>query len=482
MTWGATNEPTESNRIGRAETAVPVPPWGHRRGYRRRVATIEPRGASWRVYWRMGGRGGPKQSTTWRTERRALQAKQIAEAHKHQISDDDVYAAVTGKKVTRQAAVAVALLPTVAEWADTWLASRTRIGPAQRRIYRRQLDKQILPAIGHLRLDEVTGVDVSNLLQELGRTRKPNTVDRYYACLHAMFGFAVTEGKIDSNPARRTDWVRDLIAHDDIGDEHHVYLTRAEYRMIVEAADPRARPLIEMLADSGGRFSEITALDVGDLRLTSKPAISVVKAWKTEEDGSWYRGATKGRNRRTVELPPSRLEALKTLVEGRTAGALLFTAPQGGRVIHANWVPRFWNPAIVRASRCAEHPPAGGGRQVNEGEAVGPRCGDNGGVGRTGKPCRTPVHPGWDRCKAHRESPGDAVSTCDCPGRLRKQPSPHDLRHSHVAWLIATGRPIVAISRQLGHRSTAITERTYAGILPSVSEGNAAALDELDGL
>lgn len=470
------------------DSLVPVTPWGHGSDYRRGMATKEQRGASWRVYWRLGGvRGGAKQSTTWRTEPRADKAKKIAEAHGHAITSEEVYAAVLGKKYIPAVPLAEApvLLPTLAEWAEVWLAARTRIGPRQRRTYRRQLDNRILPALGHLRLDEVDGTAVAKFLNSLlasGLERE--TVTRYYACLHAMLAFAVAEKKIPDNPAKRTDWIRDLIAHDDTGEEAHVYLTRAEFDLVRNAADPRARPLIDCLADTGARFSEATALDVGDAELGGRmPGVRVTKAWKTDEDGVWYRGSTKGRNRRFVPLPGRTTAVLAPLTKDRSPAALLFTAPKGGRVVHSNWTKRFWAPAVARAQRCVEHPPPGAGRQVEADQLAGPTCGNNGGTGRRGKqamPCGARVSPGWDRCSAHRDPPPLTVSTCDCPGRLHKAPTPHDLRHSHVAWLIAAGRPLYVISRRLGHRSTKVTETVYAGILRQVDEETVAALAAFD--
>lgn len=51
------------------------------------MATLEQRSPdTWRVYWRQGGRGGEKQSCTFHSEKTALRAKEIAEAHRHNIS------------------------------------------------------------------------------------------------------------------------------------------------------------------------------------------------------------------------------------------------------------------------------------------------------------------------------------------------------------------------------------------------------------
>lgn len=54
----------------------------------------------------------------------------------------------------------------------------------------------------------------------------------------------------------------------------------------------------------------------------------------------------------------------------------------------------------------------------------------------------------------------------------------HDLRHTHVAWLIAKNVPMFAISRRLGHKSSSITEQEYGHLLEEVDERLVQALDE----
>lgn len=53
----------------------------------------------------------------------------------------------------------------------------------------------------------------------------------------------------------------------------------------------------------------------------------------------------------------------------------------------------------------------------------------------------------------------------------------HDLRHTHVSWLLAAGRPITEISRRLGHESVTTTVDRYGHLLPGAGAGAVAALD-----
>lgn len=445
------------------------------------VASIEERGPeAWRVRWRYGGtRTGRQQSTTWPTLPLAQRAQAIAEAHRHAVTDDEVYAAILGPAEPESTALLVR------EWADTWLKSRTRISPGQRATYRGQLDREILPhrgddgvALGDRRLAEgaIEGSHIAALLNYLRSKFKDSTVTRYYACVHAMFAYAVVEKKIPDNPARRTDFVRDIAAYDDSSDEgdDHVYLTRDEYRILLAAFDGRDRPLVEFIAATGCRFSEATATAVAAVRGRT---VRIYRSWQ-HVNGQWHMGNTKGRQNRTVPVGAASAAKLAELVKGRRGNEFLFKTAEGNPIRYSNFYNRVWVPAVIRAARCPDHPPAPRGRQVEPGKLKGPECGDNGGRNNSDGRCRRRVRRGWDRCHDHAGPLEDAVSDCGCDTRLKRRPTPHDLRHSHVAWLIAQGRPMASISQRLGHHSATITERVYAGILPEVSQADGDAVDD----
>ena len=59
---------------------------------------------------------------------------------------------------------------------------------------------------------------------------------------------------------------------------------------------------------------------------------------------------------------------------------------------------------------------------------------------------------------------------------IGKRPRIHDLRHSHVAWLIPT-RPLTEIQQRLGHASIKVTSDTYGHLLPDAQIGAAYATE-----
>jgi integrase len=53
---------------------------------------------------------------------------------------------------------------------------------------------------------------------------------------------------------------------------------------------------------------------------------------------------------------------------------------------------------------------------------------------------------------------------------LAKRPRFHDLRHTHAAWLLTDGVPLLVVSRRLGHDSVAITASTYGLLHPDADD------------
>jgi integrase len=59
---------------------------------------------------------------------------------------------------------------------------------------------------------------------------------------------------------------------------------------------------------------------------------------------------------------------------------------------------------------------------------------------------------------------------------IDKRPRVHDLRHSHVAWLIDAGRSLPSIQRRLGHEKISTTIDTYGHLSDDADSLNAAAI------
>jgi Site-specific recombinase XerC len=426
------------------------------------MASIERRGESWRVVWRYQGR---KQYASWPTADLAAQARDIAEAHRHQITADQLYAAMG---VLDPDPEPTGL--TLRAWAAEWLPSKTRITPGTRARYEQQLRDEILPAFGDLALTAITPVMIGTWLNQISAGRTNRTVTRYYSLLHTLLEAAVRHGHIPHNPARGTDFVRDQRADDDTGEHKAVYLTPREYELLRRQFEERWHPLLDCIIETGGRWSEITALAAKHLvppTATRGPRIRIWRAWK-EDRGRRYLGATKGRSKRELPIGGDLYQTLATLVDGADPDTLIFRDEHGQPLDYDRMYDQVWRPALLRARRCPTHPPANRGERR---EGAQGRCRDYGGTRADGAPCGSRVVPGTTRCAAHYGPPPGAVSTCSCPDVLRVSPSWHDLRHTHAAWLFSDPRMTpLAISRRLGHQQLATTSEIYGDLIPEAAE------------
>jgi integrase len=427
------------------------------------MASIEQRGESWRVVWRIPGQPG-KEYTTWPAESYAKESKAIVDGHRGRITADRVYADM-GIDMGDTDSPDQGL--TLRGWCAEWLPSKTRITPGTRERYEQQLRDRIYPEFGDRPLTQITPVMVGRWLNKLRKVMGPKTVTRYYSLLHTALGAAVRHGHIPLNPCHGTDFVRDQVADDDeTGGHRAVYLTPREFEIVRSEFTPRWQPLVDSIVETGMRWSEVTALAAQHLvpaTATAGPRIRVWRAWK-EANGRRYLGTTKGRAKRVLPISADRYAALAQLVDGAPPDAFIFRTDDGQALDYDHMYDQVWKRALRRARLCADHPPAGEGERL---DGANGRCRDYGGTTWSGEPCGARVKLGTTRCSSHYGPRPSAVSDCDCPDALHVAPSWHDLRHTYAAWLFSDPRMTpLAISRLLGHQQLATTSEIYGDLMP----------------
>lgn len=199
------------------------------------------------------------------------------------------------------------------------------------------------------------------------------------------------------------------------------FLTRAEAERLIAALPAHYRALVVVALGTGLRWAELAGLRVGRVDLVAR-TISVVETLNELTDGSLVWGPPKTKHsKRTIRIPHEVVEALRPLLAGKTPRALVFVTPRGAEMRPRNF-RRVWLAALDRAGL---EPP---------------------------------------RAKGVRRTEGVRF---------------HDVRHTHVSWLIAAGRHLTAISRRLGHASITITSDRYGHLLPDVDDGIVDALDDV---
>jgi integrase len=429
-----------------------------------------------------------KQYVECDTEDNLLEVVALVEARRGNITRDEAEAIVLGADPEDAEEPAT---PTFRAWWHEWLPTKTRISPGTRATYKQQLNRLCSMLadekggpFGDRCLADISGLDIGRLINALRANGLGNkTITRYYSVMFSAFNAAVLQGLIAKNPCRDSDFERDQVADDDTGEEDHVYLTSEEFWLLHDCLAPDSQNFAEVSVATGARFSETSALTPMDLvRPTARhplPRLWIRRAWKRGEDGTWYLGTTKGRQKRLITIDQALFELLQRCSKAKEPDDLLFAAPAGGRLIHENFMAKRWNPAVVLAMRCAAHPPAPQERPLEDAAGT---CGEHGGRRTDGKPCQAALKPGVDRCRWHCGPEREAVSTCECLGVLHQRPTPHDLRHTCVAWLFADPTvTVIAVSRFVGHATMAVTDTVYGGLMPSTEAAAASALGRARG-
>ncbi len=261
--------------------------------------------------------------------------------------------------------------------------------------------------------------DIKDWLIDWDRSLK--TKANYHGLVHGVFAHAVKRGYLASSPAVGT-----------APKQSRVRQSRPELRFLTEAELETAARLAGAYGDllvvavgTGLRFGELTALWVGDVDL-EHGTVRVNKAWKRDGENG----------------------------EADTPGWLAKQL----RPKHAMHDHHLGNPKTPRSRRTITVSPAVA--EVLAGRMAGKAVDDFVFTTRTGRP----LHNGTFYTHVWRKLLRSLAAEGIAPFRF------HDLRHTHVAWLVAGGAPLPHIQARLGHESITTTIDTYGHLLPAGDE------------
>lgn len=431
------------------------------------MAYLETRGESIRVCWRLGGGQGRKQSASFTgADARAVRslaqrAKKLVEAHGERITRDEVL-----RQILELPDPALQGIPLLSEWAQRWLEQRTPVDPQRPSgdeiqpdtlaDYASILRARVLPYLGHKYITEITEDTVREWVKALrssrvgrcksnpaGRPISANSVRRAHSILHQVLGAAVPK-YLDRNPAARPLGTRkNRVGLPKAQSYEGMYLQPWEHERIHQFCSEEIADLWFVLVRTGLRLGEALVLRPMDVTVEGdRPEIRVTRALKA--------GGTVGppkslKSRRVVTISSEVAKVLAARCEGRRASDLLFPSPTGKIWCENNLRSRFFLPAVAQAMRCEKHPPP-----LPPKPKTGPR----------------------------RKLRHDEVSTCGCPGVLRRRPRIHDARHTHASDCIVVGRMLpIEVQHRLGHSSVTTTMNVYSHLWQGVERER---LDEME--
>lgn len=278
---------------------------------------------------------------------------------------------------------------TVGSWCLHHVDHLTGVNQATRTKYSSYIANDIVPSkIGPLPLTALTNADVAAWLNSL--TGSAKTAANKHGFLAGALNAAVRARHIQSNPCDGNRLRRDEPAE-------MVFLTHAEFAILLAAVTVPWQPLVEFLAATGCRWGEASALHPSDIDLV-EGTVRIQRAWRYVSGEGYQLGPPKTRRSiRTVDVAPATLAKLDLSREWVFTNSGRGRRGDTGPVRAHNFNPNVWVPALVRAKDAG----------------------------------------------------------------LSKKPRVHDLRHSNASWLIQAGVPLPVIQRHLGHESIQTTVDRY---------------------
>jgi site-specific recombinase XerC len=265
-----------------------------------------------------------------------------------------------------------------------------------------------------VRAQETTVKDPDDPSRVLWRKASPKSIANRHGLLWCIF-----QAALDATPQLRTTnpcAKTSLPRTDDGTEEEMCFLEHDEYARIVAEMrefDPAAADLCDWLVGTGMRWGEASALQTRDISFRAG-TVNVQRAWKRQEDNTFEIGAPKTKKaRRTIALTGAQMDMVRGYVTGRGPEDWIFRGGQGSAWRHSNFYHRKWE------------------RALREATAKG----------------------------------------------FTKKPRLHDLRHTHVSWLIAANIPLPAIQIRLGHESITTTVDRYGHLVRALDGEITAAVE-----
>ena len=307
-----------------------------------------------------------------------------------------------------------------------WLpAIRSTIRPTTYRSYEQHVEFHIVPHIGSLRLEKVSGATLNALYAKLASEGKrdgkrglsPRTVHHVHTCLHRAFRDAVRWNRLFRNP--------------------------------VDAADP------PKVAGSGGREMKTWSAEQVRAFLESTRNDRLHPLWRVLAMTGMRRGEVLGLMWEDIDFEAGWLSVRRSLI------------PLGGEVIVSEPKTARGRRSLALDSETVEVLKAQAARQLLEQQQYGEGWCDSGYIctKEDGEPYHPEVVSRYFR---------QAVKRSMLP-MIR----PHDLRHTYATLALRAGIHPKVVSERLGHATVAITLDIYSHAIPAMQEEAAQLVAEL---
>lgn len=284
----------------------------------------------------------------------------VAAKFERKVHAGEVVSRAEKRQRAAQAALEEAKIQTLRQYAEKVFMPAKALTATEntRASFQGNLDKWILPALGEMKLPEITSAQISALLLEMQRQGKANaTVIKVYTILNGLFKMAYLSDTIDRNPMDKVP--RPRPRKDEIKPQVPEAYTPGEVRAILEAlaGEPvKWQALIRLLIDTGARRGEALGLQWEDIDFQEETVLIRRNLCYTPDKGVYLDVPKNGRSR-VVDLGEDTLELLRQLREGQVAGAaFVFTQDNSVEPMHPTSPTHYFRQFAKRNGIPGFHP------------------------------------------------------------------------------------------------------------------------------
>jgi len=299
-----------------------------------------------------------------------------------------------------EAAAEAAKIRNLRQYAETVFmpAKTVTISENGRASYQGNLDHWIYPALGDLKMPDITPANISALLLSMQSQGKAvSTVTKTYTILHSLFKMAYINDAISKNPMDKVEHPK--ARKDEIQGKGVEAFTVEEVQDILDAVEQEPlkwKVFLRLLIDTGVRRGEACALRWKDIDFEENTITIAGNLCYTKAKGVYWTTPKNGRTR-TIDVDPEVTALLRQLRSEQAEKAI------------SQWVFS----------------------QENSPEPMNPQ---------------TPTR--------YFQKFGKRYNIKDF--------HPHKLRHTSASLAITNGADVVSVSQRLGHSDPAVTLRKYA--------------------
>ncbi|HAS04149.1 MAG TPA: site-specific integrase [Dehalococcoidia bacterium] len=206
----------------------------------------------------------------------------------------------------------------LSKFVEVWIKDygEKQLAPKTLARYKEMLDKRILPAIGHMRLDKIKPMTINRLMNDLSEAPRldkkeghlsPRTIKHHFRCLSAILQDAVEWEVIKSNPCFSVKPPRATKARVKVYDENetNIFLTA------LKSAPLKHRTLIWLEIATGVREGEIMGLEWADIDFENN-TVKIERAGQyLPSKGIFTKDPKNEESKRILALPNNVMELLK---------------------------------------------------------------------------------------------------------------------------------------------------------------------------